>query len=220
MSSAFAEGLAPSQESYDVLQGGNMPIDLAIKHGIRETVFSFSGSYIIGVLPRERSVRQPIDCVVSCVPRMTQADLDLAPLTEIEMQDCADKLNAMLEYGGYRLLEHFVGHGLIVLANEWYDRLIHWTFILTINKPAALNNLAIPTVSSSIFCHEDDRPPRKTCVSLPVAGSGRFVWFTGNIDEVTPPVASPGGLAGVEVFLPTRPGGAKLLWEQQPQPNL
>lgn len=178
-----------------------------LRTGETETAFEFSGSYIMGILPRERRIKQRLHCQVSCRPNEPGDRLGAQGI-----EDVAGKLNIMLSYGRYRLLEHFVGHGLIVMAQEWHDRLTSWSFTLRVAKPAALSNLATPVVSSTLSCTVEDKPPRRDSVSLPVAGSGRFLWFKGSADKLIPPP----DYNLVQIFLPTGPQGAKLLWEPNP----
>lgn len=166
--------------------------------------FQFSGTYIMGILPRERCIKQPLHCEVSCVPHTPGERI-----ADSAIEDCAAKLSAMLSCGHYRLLEHFVGHGLIVISQEWHDKLTRFSFTLKVAKPAALNKLATPVVSSTLACTAEDLPPKRDAVELPVAGSGRFVWFRGAANALTPVP----DFNVVQIFLPADPQGAKLLWE-------
>lgn len=181
-----------------------MPEHFSISHDDQKTVFKFSGSFIMGILPRERCIKQPLHCEVSCVPHTPGEHI-----ADRDIEDCAAKLRAMLSCGHYRLLEHFVGHGLIVIGHEWHDKLTRFAFTLKVAKPAALSNLATPVVSSTLSCTAEDLPPERDSIELPVAGSGRFVWFKGAADALIPPP----DFNIVQIFLPTGPHGAKLLWE-------
>lgn len=183
------------------------PKKLSIDTKNGETTLKFSGAYIMGILPRERTLRQLLHVTVICTPQAPGGPTG----DPQQWEDCATKLHALLTWGEYRLLEHFVGHGLILMTHEWYDMLTQWTFTLRIAKPAALNDIATPVVSSTLAYAQEDLPPRLEAVTLPVAGSGSFTWFKGGTDGLNPPP----DIYEAQVFLPTQPGGAKLLWQPQ-----
>lgn len=190
-----------------------MPHKFSFSHCDDQTVLAFSGSYIMGILPRERSIKQPIVGTVTCVRRKVQGEMASSERISAErIEELAAKLNALLTYGQYRLLEHFVGHGLILISHEWYDELTRYSFAIKAAKPAALGDLATPVVSSTLSYDRQDLPPRQDAVTLPVAGSGRFVWFTGAADTLSPVP----DFTVAQIFLPADPKGAKLLWQPQP----
>lgn len=200
-----------------------MPHKFSFSHSDDQTVLAFSGSYIMGILPRERSIKQPIVGTVTCVRHRADEEQagskrdNVGRISTERIEELATKLSALLTYGEYRLLEHFVGHGLILISHEWYDELTRYSFTIKAAKPAALGDLATPVVSSTLCYDQQELPPRQDAVTLPVAGSGRFVWFTGAADKLSP---MP-DFTVAQIFLPADPKGAKLLWQPEPmEPGL
>lgn len=159
----------------------------------------FSDSYIIGILPEERKVRQQLSCSLTVslpLPQSSCESVLAGAVAKTNLESSAALLHSMLTFGQYPLLEHALGHGLMALSRQWQAIFAssselrtlregsECTLSLTIAKPAALAYLATPAVRAQRCWPIDPQSTgQQSCpkssgeaahLHLPVAGIGMF----------------------------------------------